>query len=64
MSHAAGIGAPLPLDIVLGAMLIRANALAKGHSGFTEEGLKLLVDMINLRIIPIVPFTGSLGAGE
>jgi len=35
MSHDAGIGDPLPDDIVLGAMFIRANSLARGHSGFS-----------------------------
>ena len=38
LSHDAAIGDPLPDDITLGAMLIRANTLAKGHSGFSVEG--------------------------
>jgi histidine ammonia-lyase len=39
LSHDAAIGDPLPDDITLGAMLIRANTLAKGHSGFSVEGI-------------------------
>ena len=54
LSHDAGIGEALPYDVVLGAMLIRANALAKGYSGFTEEGLDCLLLMINKKIVPIV----------
>ncbi len=61
-SHDAGIGKPLPSKIVLGAMIIRANSLAKGFSGFREESLQTLLQMIHHRIIPEVPCTGSLGA--
>lgn len=61
-SHDAGIGTPLSEEIVLGAMIIRANALAKGYSGFQEESLQTLVNMINARIIPEIPSCGSLGA--
>ena len=61
-SHDAGIGPPLPKDVVLGAMVLRANALSKGHSAIKKETLKTLVDMVNARIIPVIPDTGSLGA--
>lgn len=61
-SHDAGIGEPLPEDVVLGAMVIRANALAKGYSGFQVESLTTLIDMINAKIIPEIPTCGSLGA--
>lgn len=61
-SHDAGIGDALPLDVVLGAMVLRANTLAKGYSGFQLHNLQTLVDMINHRIIPVVPRYGSLGA--
>jgi len=61
-SHDAGIGTSLSHDIVKGAMLVRANSLAKGFSGFTSEALQILVSMINNDIIPEIPNTGSLGA--
>lgn len=61
-SHDAGIGAPLPNKVTLGAMAIRAHSLAKGYSGFSKEALEILVSMINHRIIPEIPCTGSLGA--
>ena len=32
-SHCCGVGAPLPVKVVRGMMLIRANVLAKGLSG-------------------------------
>ncbi|HUD02166.1 MAG TPA: aromatic amino acid ammonia-lyase, partial [Rhabdochlamydiaceae bacterium] len=61
-SHDAGIGVPLPQDVTLGAMIARASSLAKGTSGFQLKSLETLVDMINNRIIPQIPKTGSLGA--
>ncbi|MDE3045642.1 MAG: aromatic amino acid lyase [Verrucomicrobiota bacterium] len=61
-SHDAGIGTPLPSDVTLGAMVLRAHSLSKGYSGFSLESLETLIQMINARIIPEVPCTGSLGA--
>lgn len=61
-SHDAGIGKPLSNDIVLGAMLIRANSLAKGYSGFKPASFATLIEMINSKIIPEIPCSGSLGA--
>ena len=33
MSHAAGVGAPFPREVVRAMLLLRANTLALGHSG-------------------------------
>ena len=61
-SHDAGIGKYLDLDVVLGAMIICSNSLSKGHSGIRLDSLETLVSMVNERIIPLIPDTGSLGA--
>ncbi len=61
-SHAAGTGEPLPREIVRAMMLLRINALARGQSGIRLETLKLLVDMLNRGVHPLVPSQGSLGA--
>ena len=61
-SHDAGIGAPLSRKVTLGAMIVRASSLAKGHSGFQLSSLETLLAMIDEEIIPLVPKTGSLGA--
>lgn len=61
-SHDAGIGTPLPKEVVLGAMVLRANSLAKGYSAFKKDSLDVLVGMINAQIIPLIPSSGSLGA--
>ena len=41
LSHAAGVGAPLPLVEARALMLLRANVLAKGVSGIREQTLDL-----------------------
>jgi histidine ammonia-lyase len=43
-------------------MLIRANTLARGHSGIRRTTLQRLLDMLNLGIHPRIPQKGSLGA--
>jgi histidine ammonia-lyase len=62
LSHAVCTGAPLPKEIVRAAMLVRANTLAKGHSGVRSEIIATLLAMLNLDLIPIVPSQGSLGS--
>ncbi len=62
MSHAVGVGGPFPTSVVRAMMLIRANALAKGHSGIRPEVLRMLLHMIERGVHPIVPLQGSLGA--
>ena len=42
-SHACGVGEPYPDEIVRAAMLLRANALAKGFSGSRVQTVELLV---------------------
>jgi histidine ammonia-lyase len=62
MSHAAGVGAALPRDVVRAMLLLRANTLALGHSGCRP----LIVDRILLLLAhglhPVVPEQGSVGA--
>ncbi|MBN1937088.1 MAG: aromatic amino acid lyase, partial [Anaerolineae bacterium] len=62
MSHAVGVGPLLDEPTTRAMMTIRANALAKGHSGIREETLRLLLEMLNRRVYPVVPEQGSLGA--
>jgi histidine ammonia-lyase len=61
-SHAAGVGEPLPDDVVRAMLLLRANALAVGLSGVRVEVVELLLAMLNRAIHPVVPSRGSLGA--
>src|SRR5438067_10527621 len=61
-SHAAGVGDPMPEREVRAMMLLRANVIAKGHSGARPELAGLLVKMLNARLRPTVPEQGSVGA--
>ncbi len=61
-SHACGVGEPYPDDVVRAAMLLRANALAKGCSGVRVETVELLLACLNAGIVPFVPSRGSVGA--
>jgi histidine ammonia-lyase len=61
-SHACGVGEPYPDDVVRAAMLLRANALAKGYSGARVEIVELLVECLNRGVLPVVPARGSVGA--
>lgn len=61
-SHACGVGEPYPDEVVRGAMLLRANALAKGYSGARPETVELLLECLNRGLVPVVPSRGSVGA--
>jgi histidine ammonia-lyase len=61
-SHACGVGEPYPDEVVRAAMLLRANALAKGCSGARVETVDLLVECLNRGVLPVVPARGSVGA--
>ncbi len=61
-NHAAGIGDPMPLEYVRGAMLGRINVHAHGNSGCRLEITQTLVDMLNKGVTPYVCQKGSVGA--
>jgi histidine ammonia-lyase len=61
-SHASGIGEPLPEPETRAMLLLRANVLAKGHSGVRPIVLETLVALLNHGIHPIIPSRGSVGA--
>jgi histidine ammonia-lyase len=61
-SHACGVGEPYPPEVVRAAMLLRANALAKGASGARVATVELLVECLNAGVLPFVPSRGSVGA--
>ena len=61
-SHAVGVGEPLPVEAVRAMMLLRANSLAKGHSGVRPDIIDTLCEMLNRGVHPVVPSQGSVGA--
>ncbi|MBN2504832.1 MAG: aromatic amino acid lyase, partial [Bacilli bacterium] len=62
MSHACGLGAPYPEEVVRGMLLLRINALVKGYSGIRYEVLEKMLELLNKRVTPVVFSQGSLGA--
>jgi histidine ammonia-lyase len=62
VSHAVGVGADFDIPTVRAIMLIRANTLARGHSGIRLETINLLLAMLNRGVHPTIPEKGSLGA--
>jgi histidine ammonia-lyase len=61
-SHAAGVGDPLPEDVVRAAMVLRANVLLRATSGVRPVVAESLVSLLNAGIHPVVPEQGSVGA--
>jgi len=61
-SHASGVGAPLPKDIVRSMLLCLVGSLSRGLSGVRVQVVEHLIHLINLDYIPVVPSIGSVGA--
>jgi histidine ammonia-lyase len=61
-SHAAGVGEPLPAEVVRALLLLRANGLAVGLSGVRPCLVDLLCGMLTAGVHPVVPSRGSVGA--
>lgn len=61
-SHAVGMGRPLAPEIARLALLLRIQALIKGHSGVTWALIESLVAAFNHGIVPVIPEQGSVGA--
>jgi histidine ammonia-lyase len=62
MSHAVGVGPAFPTEVVRAMLLLRANTLALGHSGCRPIVVERLLDLLRLRVHPVVPEQGSVGA--
>jgi len=62
LSHAVGVGPALSVPETRATMLLRANALAKGFSGVRKRVVRLLLDMLNQGVHPVIPEQGSVGA--
>ncbi len=61
-SHACGVGEPFLEKVSRLMLILRANALLKGFSGVRPIVINMLLDLVNLKIHPVIPQQGSLGA--
>lgn len=62
LSHATGVGRPLPDAVVRGMLLFRLNSFLQGASGVRPEVVDLLIPMLNAQVHPVVPEQGSVGS--
>lgn len=62
VSHAVGMGDPIPDPLVRYMMFFRAQSLCRGYSGVRPELVEQLIQMLNHDILPRVPEMGSVGA--
>ncbi|MGI5499621.1 tyrosine 2,3-aminomutase [Lentzea sp. CA-135723] len=61
-THAAGGGELFADDAVRAMQVARLNCLIKGYSGIEPDALRLMGELLNRGVHPVVPQQGSLGA--
>jgi histidine ammonia-lyase len=62
LSHAAGTGDPSPVAVVRLMMALKLASLGQGASGVQPATVAMLEAMLRLRLTPVVPAQGSVGA--
>lgn len=62
LSHAAGVGEPLPDAVVRLILALKINALARGFSGVSMGLVDALLAMLAHEVYPVIPAQGSVGA--
>jgi histidine ammonia-lyase len=62
LSHAVGTGPLLEDRVVRLILAIKANALARGHSGVRRPVIEALLALLNAGVYPSIPAKGSVGA--
>ena len=61
-SHCAGVGDPLADEVVFLILALKANGLARGHSGIRGDVIDALLTLANTGVLPVIPSQGSVGA--
>lgn len=62
LSHAVGVGDPIPKAISRLMLQLKIHALGMGHSGVSAETFARLLQFAQRDLIPVMPSKGSLGA--
>jgi len=62
--HAGAYGEPLRRDEVRAVMTARLVGLTRGGSGAAPRVAEALAGLLNADVVPVVPSTGSVGAGD
>lgn len=61
-SHSVGIGELFSHTQAKAMMILRANTLARGHSGVRVDVVDKILEFLNNDLIPAIPSQGSVGA--
>jgi histidine ammonia-lyase len=61
-SHSVGIDIPFSKFQTRAIMILRANALSRGHSGIRPAVVEKILEFLNHDLIPVIPQKGSVGA--
>ncbi|AGH48063.1 histidine ammonia-lyase [Sphingomonas sp. MM-1] len=62
LSHAAGVGDPMPVPIARLMMALKLASFAHGASGVRPETVAMLETMLARGLTPVIPAQGSVGA--
>ena len=62
LSHAAGVGEPLPVAVVRLVMALKLASLAQGASGVRWPTVELLAACLSRGLLPVIPGQGSAAA--
>ena len=62
LSHACGVGVPIPPDITRLMLQLKIQSLSLGYSGVSEQTFKQLLKLEEHDILPWIPSRGSVGA--
>ena len=62
LSHAVGVGDPLPANVVRLMLALKIVGLSRGFSGVRRELVDALLKLYNADVLPRVPSKGSVGA--
>src|SRR5437764_7791505 len=62
LSHAVGVGDPVPPEITRVMLRLKIHALGLGYSGVSVPTFRRLLEFDERDLIPVVPSRGSVGA--
>ena len=62
LSHSAGVGEPIPVEVTRLMMALKLASLAQGASGVTPGALTMLEALLARGLTPMIPSQGSVGA--
>ena len=64
ISHACGVGDPLPAQVVKAMLLLKVKSLSQGHSGVAVSTVQRLLDHWNAGVLPGFPARDRWGVRD